>query len=263
MRLSDLPASKFVKLGYIGDSGTGKSGSLVSLVKAGYNLKILDFDNGLPVLREYVLRECPDNIDLVDAITIRDQITPGNQGAVVTPRAYIEGLKYMTKWDDGSIPAQFGENGVVVIDTLTTVGKSAYEWAKGQAPGAKDPRQWYFAAQQSVENFVAMLMAEQFHANVIVIAHVNYKELADGSTKGYMTSIGSALGPVLPRYFNTLIQAETIGQGRAAIRQIRTISSPMVDLKTPAPFRVKDTYPLGTGLAELFATLKHEEENKS
>lgn len=260
MKLTSHASDKFVKLMYIGDSSTGKTGSMVSLVKAGYNLKILDLDNGLDILRNLVMKECPDNIDLVDYITIRDEIRPGQQGPIVTPKAFVEATKYLTTWDDGSVPSEFGPDGVVVLDTLTTLGKSAFEWAKGMSPGAKDPRQWYFAAQQAIENILGMLTSTSFHSNVLIIGHINYKELQDGSTKGYPTAVGSALGPIIPRYFNTLIMAESIGAGRAAVRQIRTVSSPMVDLKTPLPFSVSDAYPLGSGLASLFEKLKHEDK---
>ncbi len=43
-------SSRYAKLIYIGDSGTGKTGSLVSLLADGYKLKILDMDAGLDSL---------------------------------------------------------------------------------------------------------------------------------------------------------------------------------------------------------------------
>ena len=42
MKLSEHHASRFVKVLYIGDSGTGKTGSLTPLVGAGYNLENLE-----------------------------------------------------------------------------------------------------------------------------------------------------------------------------------------------------------------------------
>ena len=255
MKLSDHHSGRFVKFLYIGDSSSGKTGSLVSLVKAGYRLKILDLDNGLDVLRSFVKAEAPDKLDAVDYETIRDTIKPGNQGPIVNARAFVEGTKLMTKWSDNSIPSEGGEQEIFVLDSLTTFGKSAFEWAKQMNPSAKDPRQWFFAAQQALENIVAMLTSEGFHAHVIIISHINYRELQDGSTKGYPTSIGSALGPVIPRYFNTLVMAETIGSGKALKRRIRTVSTSIVDLKNPAPFKIEADYDLGTGLAELFNKL--------
>src|SRR5262252_9685406 len=48
--LEDHQSNDFVKMLLIGDAQAGKTGSLVSLVKAGYRLRILDFDNKLDVL---------------------------------------------------------------------------------------------------------------------------------------------------------------------------------------------------------------------
>ena len=79
-----------------------------------------------------------------------------------------------------------------MIDSLTTLGKAAYEWSKGQNPGAKDPRQWYFTAQQALENIVAMTTSEAFHTNLIIISHINFRELPSGEIKGYASTIGSA-----------------------------------------------------------------------
>jgi Tfp pilus assembly pilus retraction ATPase PilT len=46
----DHESNELVKILVAADSGSGKTGSLASLVDAGFNLRILDFDNGLSVL---------------------------------------------------------------------------------------------------------------------------------------------------------------------------------------------------------------------
>lgn len=255
MKLSSHPASQFQKLIYIGDSSTGKTGSLVSLVKSGYKLRILDYDNGLQSLIAQIEEQCPDFLDNVDAITLRDKFRATSSGPVVSAKAYVEGVKYLDKWDDGSTPSDWGPETIFVLDTTTSMGKSCFEWAKSLAPTAKDPRQWYFAAQQSFENIIAQVTSEDFRCNVILIGHVNYKELQDGTTKGYPTAVGSALGPLIPRYFNTMLMTETVGSGKSVRRTIRTISTAVVDLKNPAPFKIDAEYPLNEGLALIFAKL--------
>ena len=45
-KLSAISATAPIKLLYIGDSGSGKTGSLASLVKDGYKIRILDYDSG-------------------------------------------------------------------------------------------------------------------------------------------------------------------------------------------------------------------------
>lgn len=255
MKLSQHKSASYKKLVFIGDSGTGKTGALVSLVKAGFKLKILDLDSGLDALVQWTKKECPELIDNIDAETVRDRIVSGPNGPIVTPTAFVQATKLMSKWTDGSEPSKGGENEVFVIDSLTALGRAAFEWAKGQNPASKDPRQWYFAAQQALENLIGMLTSPGFESNLIVISHINYRELEENVTKGYPSAIGSAMGPTIPKYFNTMIQAEIRGSGRTAARKIKTVPSPVVDLKNPAPFKLEAEYDLGTGLAKLFADL--------
>lgn len=256
--LADHHGSKFIKVAFIGDSGTGKTGALVSLVKAGYKLRILDLDNGLDALREWVKKDCPENLKNVDYETRRDKYkVSGGQGLILDgqPKAFTDSLKLMDKWSDESRPSEWGEDTIFVLDSLTAYGKSAFEWAKGMNPGAKDPRQWYFAAQQGVEDTVAVLTGESFKANVIIISHVTYSEWQDGTTRGTMSSIGSALGPKLAKYLNTLILAEKTGSGTNVKRIIRTAPTSVIDLKTPGP-GFEASLPLESGLATIFTKLK-------
>ena len=156
----------------------------------------------------------------------------------------------MSKWSEIEDP-----NTIFVLDSLSAFGKSAFEWAKAMNPTAKDPRQWYFAAQQAVENTIAMLTSEDFRLNVIIITHVNYKEVVEGVHKGYANAIGSALGPTLPKYFNTLVLAESSGSGKNVRRRIKTMPTGIIDLKVPVP-QIDAEFPLETGMSDLFKKLK-------
>jgi len=259
--LADHHASEFAKIMYIGDSSTGKTGSLTSLVCAGYRLKVLDLDNGLDSLRQYVLHECPKKIKNVDFETRRDKYKSTRSGPIVsgTPKAYTDSLDLMTQWSDESDPAEWGSDTVFVVDSFDSLGKAAFEWAKGMNPSAKDPRNWYFTAQQSLENVLQMLTGAEFKTNVIIISHVNLKETSQGVWKGHASAIGSALGPIIPKYFNTLVLAESSGSGKQTRRRIKTLPTGLVDLKTPVSFRIDSELPLETGLATLFEALKETE----
>jgi hypothetical protein len=255
-KLSTLAASPLVKLVYIGESGTGKTGSLVSLVAAGYKLKVLDIDNNIDVLSQWVMHDCEDKIDNVDVESLRDDVVAGPNGPIVRPKAYVNAIKLLNKWSDGSVPGQGGPNEVFVLDTLWSFSKAAFEWAKQQAPSAKDPRQWYFAAQQSVESVLGMLTSPNFATNLIIMSHISYKDLSEDTVKGYPTAIGQAMGPTIPKYFNTMIQAELAGSGKNARRTIRTLPTPNIDLKNPSPFKMEERYDLGDGLAKIFQAIK-------
>jgi hypothetical protein len=250
--LDNHQSDQFTKLIYIGDSSTGKTGSLVSLLEAGYKFKILDMDNGLETLKTYA-RIANADLSLVEYETFRDKYRSTSAGPMIkgAPKAFTDALAKMTEWSEGVDD----DRTIFVLDSLSAYGRSAYAWAKGMNPAAKDPRQWYHTAQQAVEDTLALITGESFHMNAIIISHVNYKEVTEGVQKGYANAIGTALGPVIPRYFNTLILAESIGSGRNTKRRIKTLPTGVIDLKIPSP-QVEAEYPLESGLASIFELLK-------
>jgi hypothetical protein len=258
--LSDLPSEPFVKFMYAGDSSSGKTGSLVSLVQAGYKLRVLDMDSGVSILRSFVQRQCPDKLANIDVVQFRDKYgvkAGGDVGVVGGAKAFTNAVKLLDTWDDGSKPAEWGPDTFFVLDTLTTLGKSALSWAESLNATAKDPRQWYFAAQQAIEGIVAMLMGPDFKSNVIIITHITARELQDGTAKGFPSSgAGSALGPTLAKYCNTLVLAETSGFGEKVKRKIKTAPTGFIDLKTAAPFDMLSEYDLSDGLAKIVSNLK-------
>lgn len=258
--LSDHHSSSIVKLILIGDSGAGKTGSLASLVKAGYKLRIIDCDNGLDPLVQFARRDSPDNLRNVEYETRRDKYKAGALGPVISgsPKAFVECISLLNKWSDGTEPAQWGGDYILVLDTLTGLGNAAFAWANGLNPDAKDKRQTYFVAQQALEKVIDMLTGETFKCNVIVISHVQYKEREDGTTKGYANAIGSALGPIIPKYFNTMLLAESKGSGKTVQRMIKTLPTGVIDLKTPKPFALDRDLPLESGLATVFEKLKEK-----
>lgn len=262
--LKDHKNESYFKFFYIGDSSTGKTGSLESLVAAGYKIRMLDYDAGIGTLKSYVEKRCPDKIDNIDFIPIRDKmkvgsslVLGGKRGPMIeSPKAFTDGLAFMEKWDDGSNPAEWGPDYIFVLDSLSAFGRAALAWATGLNPAVKDPRQWYGTAQKGVEDTIALLMGPDFHANVIIISHVNYKEISDNVSKGYINAVGSALGPILARYTNNLILAETVGFGKQLKRIIKTVPTGLVDLKTQVAHSVEAELPLETGLATLVELIR-------
>jgi hypothetical protein len=251
--LDQHQSSKYTKFLYVGDSGTGKTGSFVSLLKAGYSFRILDMDDGLSSLVGYA-REAGCDLSKVEYETIRDEYKASKVGPIIKgqPRAFVQALEVLTAWSEIDDPNCF-----LIMDTLTSFSKAAFEWAKGMNPMAKDPRQWYGTAQKGVEDTIALLSGPQVKMNVIITSHLNYKEVVEGQHKGYVAAVGTALGPHIPKYFDTMILAESIGSGANVKRKIKTFPTGVIDLKAPAPSIAAD-YPLSTGLAEIVAKLKEQ-----
>lgn len=264
--LDNHQSNEFTKMLIEGDSGSGKTGSLTSLVAAGYKLRILDFDNGLEPLKQFVLRECPANVGNVEYVTLRDKRKAGPEGPMVTkPDAFIRALKLLDRWKythdgvevDLGVPAEWGPDTILVLDSLTFMSDAAFDFREPLAPksrdGKYDMRAVYKDAQDAVEGVLALLTSESFRCNVIVISHVKYVDNPDGTRKGYPTAVGSALSPVIPRYFNTVALCQTSAGGK---RTLHTESTAMIDLKNPKPFSMAKTYPIETGLAEFFGNLR-------
>jgi len=258
-KASTLEQAEFVKLIYVGTSGTGKTGSLASLVKAGYKLRVLDLDNGIGPLLSFVRRECPELLDNVDVIACRDKLKADPiKGATVSgaPKAYTDAIKYMTRWDDGSVPAEWGPEYIFVLDSLTLFGRAAMRWAQGMDPSCKDPRQWFNTGQQSIMTVLDMLTSAEFRAHVIVVTHVDLVEMPDGTTKGFASSLGKALGPKIPAVFNNMVLAESKGTGENVKRTITTMPTQLLDLKNEKPFDLPRSLPLESGMATIFSTLR-------
>lgn len=198
--------------------------------------------------------------------TLRDKFKTTENGAEVpagTAKAYVTATKRLNKWSDGSIPAEWGPDTILVIDSLTALSRAAYFWAFGLNPKARDKRQIFFTAQQSIINILALLTSAEMKTNVIVISHIKYEEVYDNegnllSKKGYPTAVGTALGPQLAQFFNTALVAETTGVMTNVKRHIRFVPDGVTYAKAPIIGK-NGKLPLETGLAEIFAKLKGQE----
>ncbi len=265
--LANHQSNEFTKLLLIGDAKSGKTGSLVSLVKAGYKLRILDFANLLDVLKYMILNECPDKIENVEFVTLRDKRKTTAVGSVIDgkPKAFVDGMKLLDNWKytdetgaeiDLGKPSEWGPDCILVIDSLSRLCDAAFDFREPLVPvgksGERDMRAVYGDAQDAVEMLLATLTSKTFATNVIVIAHVQYMDQADGTTKGFPQGVGQKLSPKIPQYFPSVV----LYTNKAGKRTIQTNSTPLIDLANPAPFKMEKSYPIETGLADFFAVLR-------
>ena len=276
--LANHQSNEFTKLLLIGDAKSGKTGSLVSLVEAGYKLRILDMDNLLDILKYMVLEKCPDKVGNVEFRTLRDKRKATQEGSVVdgSPRAFIDAIKMFDKWKykdaegnevDYGVPANWGPECILVVDSLSRLCDAAWDWADPLTPvgksGLKDVRATYGSAQDAIEQLLATLTSPNFNTNVIVIAHISYMEIGGsedpetgkivgGILKGFPQGIGQKLSPKIAQYFPSVVLFNNEGGKRT----IQTNSTPLIDLANPKPFAMAKKLPLDTGLATFFETLR-------
>lgn len=258
--LDQHQSNDLTKMMVLGDPGSGKTGGLTSLVKADYHLGIIDFDNGLDPLVQYVRRECPDKISNVSYITLRDKYKMTVDGPVIVgaARAFADSMKLLDNWPDLGSPAEWGPKHILVIDSLTMMSKACFDWREQlvtSKAGKYDQRAVYYDAQKVIEKSLANLTSESFGTNVIVLAHVQYQEDEDGVRRGYPKSVGSALSSWIGAYFNSMALCQTTPSGK---RVVKTTPTPMVTLKNPRPFDMMKEYPIETGFAEFFEVLRNQ-----
>lgn len=258
--LSNHQSQSSTKMLLIGDSGSGKTGALASLVEAGYELIILDFDNGLDILVN-ILKEKSNSAELLSHITYATctdklKAVGGRFIPDGPPKAFPRALKLLTEWktetEDLGKSSEWGPEKILVIDSLTMMCKAAFRYVE-VINAFKDGRQTYGEAQRLIESMLGLLYSESIKANVIVSSHITFIDTDGGLTKGYPSSIGKALSPQIPRYFNTVLEAKTKGTGANARHVILTQPDGLIELKnSAAPGKVPVELPLETGLATFF-----------
>lgn len=287
--MEDHHGSKVVKLLFLGDSGTGKTGALCSLADAGYKLRILDMDNGANIIRSMFTaagsRYKRENLKNIHYVTLTDTVKfiSGSPSATKA-KSWPEAVAMLNHWREkvpgvaltpGTPPVppvyenDFGplttwtEKDVLVIDSLTFLGKAClnYELSLNSHLGQRPTQPEWGLAQNRLESILAMLYDDDVTCNIVMTAHLKYKEESDGALgKGSPVSLGKALDPLIGRYFNDTIMIGKSGIGKAEKRVIMTSSNiatgSLIELKSSNPLAVKAEYPIETGLADYFRDVK-------
>ncbi len=263
--LNEHPSSTLVKMLNIGESSTGKTGALVSLVVAGYTLWVLDYDNGLDIvgntLRDPLngpYRDDPAGLTAalgrVHFETLRDEIILSNGlPKVKAATAYKECAEVIKEWDIANLTS----NDVLVLDTLTTFSDAAFNQAlaAGQRLNQRPQLQDYGWMADSVKLFIEMITDSSIPCHVIVNTHIRYfsgDEEEQTRARGLPNARGQEISRIVSRYFNTVVLTRSVGSGAGTKRQISTQPQGVVEVKTSAPSAVKATYPIESGLAALF-----------
>lgn len=244
------------KILVVGDSGSGKTGALASLIDAGYNIRVLDFDNGLSVLKGFVKDKSA--LAAVHYATLRDELrligdTMGIKKANAFQRAMLLLDQGGDLWGEASPPipplVKWTAKDILVIDSLGLMGRSCLLMVM-QANGilARSPEiQNYGVAMENMEKFIAQITSPSISCNIIVNAHL-YKP--NDQLKLAPDVLGDKLGPKIPKYFDTMVSLSLT----AGKRTFKTKSDGLFACKTSV--RMQDTFPIETGLRDMFAKLQ-------
>ena len=288
------------KLLLLGESGKGKTGALISLVLAGYKLRILDYDNGADIIRNYLTKpsspyyaaaqKLPNLEDCVRIQTITE-VMKTIQGRAVPAKATVwtRSMSQLDHWkytdpitgevEDLGKPRDWPSDHILVQDSMTPWAQGALDFIQAMngrlgvdmmvATKGFDPRREIGQAQTQIANALRLLYDDTFKPNVIVIAHIKrvWQDDAQITTagaenmtftgrQGYPNAIGKAISPLIPRFFNNMLQCITVGSGKSEKHKIVSVSWDGVSAKSTAPSEVAAEYDISDGLAKFFAAVR-------
>lgn len=284
--LADPTAASLVRMLLVGDSGSGKTGGLASLVKAGYKLWIADYDNGMEILKNLLIKMARDEkkpdmfyASRVDYETCKDPYTI--EGNLVIPKeaiAWAKGVKYM----NSVFQRPVGADDIAVMDSLSFAARMAMNYhlkINNRLKSPPWPADWN-EAQGHVVRLVDM-MTGGAPCHLICTAHIAYTggkekvsiKQADGSTKteiidhgpekGLPAMVGKAINPIIGRFFNHTLLFRQVGAGSLVSRKIHTTTFENIELKNTNPGVIKPDYPLATGLADYFRDARGTEPSQA
>lgn len=279
--LGSQPVRAFI----VGYPGAGKTGSLVSLLNAGYRILFLDYDGNTEPLIRYANPAMLKNLDIVH---LEDQMRMGSgfiEPAGI-PTAFAagyslikDGWKY--KEPDGTEvnlgkPSEWGLETIVVCDSLTKNGDAAFRRAMklmNKTPLNTTDRVWGLAMAEQ-HAFVEQLFSKSNRFHTLLLAHfkmVGPKDQRSGDTdltkelKEKIASLidtrlyPSALGWQLPQ--NIGGEAPTILEVRSKVvagkvkHVIITKPRPEFDVKVPAGVDLPSELDISDGMLTIFKAL--------
>jgi hypothetical protein len=290
--INQHPSSSTTKLLLIGVSGSGKTGALASLAEVGYKLRILDIDNGLDILKNYVtkpespyVKRNPRIAENVSFVTLTDPTR--NMGGVLVPArvtVWDRCMNLLYHWKDGDEDlgkiADWDSNTVLVIDSLSMLSAAALnkhlqmQGVIGKSRTQNEGRRDVGMAQNLLRQFFYTIYDSSLRCNIILTSHITFtNEMGERPTspssenlspppgKGYPSAIGRALSPDIPRWFNSTLHIDATVLGGKPVHRIYTKAhgtgeNAIIMAKNPAPMNVKDEYPIETGLADYFKAVR-------
>lgn len=283
--LSERTSSQTIKLLFIGESGSGKTGALMALAAAGYNVRILDLDNGVDILEDLSTQPRYAGIppERLSAITITETMKIiGNKVYPSKGDVWQKSINLLANWVDGE--RRYGAiktwtpNDVLVIDSLTFLAKAAHNAHLAlngklfKEVSQNEGRRDIGAAQSMIEDLLKLLYDVSVPCHVILISHVTYTNATSGSQpdrdseqhwiggQGFPSAIGRALSPRIPRYFNNMLICRTVGAGLHAKHRIfptaQIVEGQVINAKTTRPSKMPPEFPIETGLADFFRLIR-------
>lgn len=250
-----------------GDPGTAKTGSLASLVGAGYRVILADFDGNPEPLLAHVPADKRGNVLVVP---FADTLSVDSEGAISRSgssacRAFTRFLSRGTA--ETGPPKEWGRETVLVLDSLSAFADSAERLALELNRGVTRDGAHIGVLAGEIETALSLMMGRQLQCHRVVVAHLKLiaprpessygtetdlqkqikREIAALQETAYFPNIpGMAVARTLARFFNTALLFETDRKGRRVIR-----TTPVTGYTIKCPVPVADPLPIETGMLTL------------
>jgi hypothetical protein len=289
MKLSPTAKAPLIKMLFMGQSGEGKSTSIVPLGipgyldNPGYELRVLDFDSkfeevvrstlarfvkeGLitqeqhdkALVENYDICPCSEEQSVVSA---REGKRTVKKLGINTATAWSTAIKQLEKWSP-----TLNEKTILVVDSFTHAVRAIINFTQELNGKLNQSLEWrdYQDPQHLAESL--MFACADFPCHVIVTGHADPIEINKPTTqvndKGEVVdelvdvqmcpiSVGKAGRVKLPSRMNHLLVASSEGKGAVSRRYVYT--TPRVGIITKTPFygMCESRYPLDKALVEYF-----------
>lgn len=279
-----------IKMIYLGHTGEGKTGSTVALAAAGYNVRNLDIDNGVSIIRDYLFNPASPYLQprapLWDGkpfahrysyVTCAEQYNIVGTTAIPKATSWQRINQQLNNWVDG--PDKLGnistwtDRDVLVIEGLSRLCEAAMNFQlslvgrldKGPRVGTSGDND-YTQAYTYIRRFLDFLKSPDIKCHIIISCHIKFmvdqaqtnpqSQQAQREMKGFPQTIGRMISPEIGQYFNHALRTKIVGVDPNVKYTIVTKHDDAIGLKNVAPLRVKDSYPLESGLAEYFHAIR-------
>lgn len=270
----------------VGYPGSGKTGSLASLLNAGFKMRYLDFDHNLEPLFRWTN---PDKLANLDFMQFEDKMRQGGKfmEPIGIPTAFPDALKAMDNWkyteEDGTVvdlgsSKTWGLDTVVVLDSLTKMGEAAFRRAMkllNKTPMTTTDRVWGLAMAEQAA-FIDKLTSPSNGFHVLVLAHLKMigpKDIRNGDTpltedikkqaanlmetRLYPRALGRELPQTIGGEFPIIIEFTKKILGTKVTRYLNTTPRAELDLKYPG-VTLPDNLDISNGMLQIFKALSPE-----
>lgn len=215
-------------------------------------------------------------------VAIKSQGRTINTYTVLAPtnaRAWSTVISLLKEWKDGEhnfgAITDWDTDVVLDFDTIATLAELAKYWIQelNNRLGAleDDHGRDIGDAQELISRLMVKLTSPSVRCNVICTTHVKMIDTQRGAAlspamllrekkatdpRGFPAVIGNALSPFLPKRWNDSFIAQRIGEGNDLDYRIYTVPRNNTDAKNSV--WLEPSYPISTGLAEIFAALQYK-----